>query len=260
LKACAVICGFCFDQHHPTQGARLKVLSTKNIGVDRLKILVYAPPGSGKTTLAKTINEPTLVISAEAGLLVLKDADIDVVDITTDDNGQLIPKESRIKRLTEAYSYLLKPESQAKYKWVFIDSLTEIGQNLVEQLQKEHPDRKDALVLWGEYSKNMRSIIKALRDLPHYNVVMTALSERDKDENGVYTTGVALNGKISQALPGFFDEVFYYDLRKDSEGKVVRRLLTQATDTVVAKDRSGMLKQFEEPNLNQIAKKIKGGK
>lgn len=36
-----------------------------------LKILIHGPAGSGKTVLAATTNEPTLIISAESGLLSL---------------------------------------------------------------------------------------------------------------------------------------------------------------------------------------------
>lgn len=236
------------------------VQSTKAFGVDRLKFLVFGAPGVGKTSLAGTTGEPTIVISAEAGLLVLKDKDLDVLDITTDDQGKLLPKEARFARLKEAFAFLTTDAARTKYKWVVIDSLTEIGQNLVEHLQQKYPNAKDALVMWGEYSKDIRSLIKAFRDLPYYHVVFTALSDKEKDENGQFFTGIALNGKISQALPGFFDEVFYLQVLKDHEGKTSRRLLTQATDTIVAKDRSGALNPYEEPNLKTITNKITGRK
>jgi hypothetical protein len=236
------------------------VQSTENFGVDRLKCLVIAPAGHGKTTLAKTTGESTIVISAEAGLLVLKDHKIAVLDITTDDKQQMIPKERRIARLFEAYKYLCSKEAQELYKWVVVDSLTEIGQNLVEQLQAEYPDRKDALVMWGEYNKQMRSLIKAFRDLPYYNVLMTALSEREKDEHGQFSTGVSLNGKISQQLPAYFDEVFYLDVFEDPTTKErQRRLLTQPTGSIVAKDRSSKLDQYEPADIALIAAKIRKG-
>ena len=85
-----------------------------------------------------------------------------------------------------------------KYKWIFIDSLTEISQNLMEQLYLEFPERKDSLVMYGENGKRMRSLIKSFRDIPYYNVVMTALSAVDKDENNVRITGVSMVGNISE--------------------------------------------------------------
>jgi len=239
----------------------LKIQSSKQYSSDKLKILVYAPPGAGKTSLAKTIpkDEPTLIISAEAGLLCLNDSDIDVLDITQDDEGRLIPKEKRIARLGEAFQFINTPEAIKKYKWIFIDSLTEISQNMMEQLYVEFPDRASSLVMYGENSKRMRSLIKSFRDIPHYNVVMTALAEVEKDENNMRITGVSMVGSMSGKIPAYFDEVLYLAVVENKEtGETKRTLITGASDKLVCKDRSGRLAKYEEPSLAVIASKIRG--
>ena len=237
----------------------MKITKTKDCGVDKLKMIIYGEPGSGKTTLAGTIGEPTLIISAESGLLSLRGHSIDVIDMTTDDYGVLIPKEKRITRLQAIFAYLLTEECKSRYKWIFIDSLTEISQNLVEQLQLEFPERKDSLVLYGENAKRMRSLIKSFRDLPHYGVIFTALSTIDKDENNQRFTGLSLIGKIADSAPGLFDEVFYLATKQDPEtGAIERRLITSKTEKLVAKDRSGVLNHLEPADLGLIIKKIRG--
>jgi nucleoside-triphosphatase THEP1 len=237
----------------------MKINSTKDLHTTRLKFLISGVPGSGKTSLARTINEPTIVISAEAGLLPLAGHNIDVIDISTNDEGQVIPSDQRIERLRQALAFLLTDEARAKYKWVFVDSLTEISQNLVEALQKEFPDRKETLVLYGENSKRMRAIVKAFRDLPWYNVVFTALVEDNKDELNRNIKSISMVGKIAQTIACYFDEVLFLHVFEDDEGVTKRKLVTRASEKVVAKDRSGKLNQLEDPNLQQIAAKIKGG-
>lgn len=238
----------------------MEIKSTKSFGVNSLKIIVYGPPGVGKTTLAATTKEPTLILSAEGGLLSLTDHDVDFIDLTTNDKGQLLDKADRMDRLRDAYDFVQSDEAKKKYKWLFVDSLTEISQIVIEKYQKIFPERKDALVMWGEYAKEMRSLIKAFRDIPNYNVVFTALAKTDKDDGGRRFQSIDVSGAIASQAPAYFDEMFYYYAFEDSDGNIQRTLVTQPSDKVSAKDRSGKLSQNEKPNLGDIAQKIKGRK
>ena len=239
----------------------MKIISTKGIGTNALKILVFGESGSGKTTLAGTIPGKTLIISSESGLLPLRNKEIDVIDLAVDDNGQVIKKEKRVDRLLDIYKFLLTDEAKVNYQTIFIDSLTEINQNFVEKLQVEFPERRDSLVLYSELSKNMRSVVKMFRDLPNYNVIFTALAETEKDENSVRYTAPSLIGKFATQLPAYFDEVFYLSIAKDEKtGESKRVLITEKTDRLMAKDRSSALDKFEKPDLSIIFNKIRGTK
>lgn len=236
----------------------MKIQSTKSYGHDSIKMLIYGSPGIGKTSLAATTGGRTFVVSAEAGLLSLAGHEIDFIDLAHDDEGNMLPPTKRYDRIRDVFQFLMSEDARKNYDWVILDSLTEIGQLLVQKLQEKYPDRKDALVLWGDYSNEIRLLIKAFRDLRGFNIVFTALSEAEKDENGRRFQGVALNGKISQALPGFFDEVFYYTMIDDEKHGQQRVLVTGTTDKFVAKDRSGKLNHYEKPDLKNIVAKIRG--
>lgn len=236
------------------------IKKTNDVTHASIKMLVYGESGAGKTYLASTINEPILIISAEAGLLSLKDFKIDSVDLSIDDNDMLIPKEKRIERLVAVYKYLLLPETIKKYRWIYLDSLTEISQNLIESLYLEFPERSQTLAMYGENSKKLISIIKSFRDINHYNVVMTALSSLDKDDIGGRHMLPSVVGKVSEKLASYFDEVFYLYIQKDEKGNLSRKLLCNKTDRIIAKDRSGSLNVIEEPNLQKITDKIRGKK
>lgn len=237
------------------------IRSTRDFSNKQLKMVVYGSPGVGKTSLAKTCGGKVLVISAEGGLLSLSDNDIDFVDITMGSDGQILAKSERLEALRAAFEYVQTEEARKKYSWLFVDSLTEIGQIVIENLKTKYPEKKDALPMWGEYSDQMRALIKSFRDLPGYNVVFTALTTTEKDENARRYQAVDLQGKISSQLPGYFDEVFYFHVYEDSEtGETKRGLITQPNEKVVAKDRSGKLALMEEPHLGKISDKIRGSK
>ena len=237
----------------------MKTTTTEKFNHDKLKILVLGESGSGKTFLASTIKEKTLIISAEAGLLTLADFNIDVIDITVDENDKIIPKEKRYLELRKVYQLLLTKEYLENYSWIYLDSLTEVSQLLVDELQTLIPDRKDSLVLWGEYSKRMRSLVKAFRDLP-YNFVATGLVKVTQDELNRRFIGLDVAGKISGTIARDFDEVFYLSTQQKEDNNIERIVVTFKTDQNMAKDRSSKLDMYEKRDLSVIASKIRGGK
>lgn len=208
-----------------------------------LKILIHGPAGAGKTVLATTSKEPTLIISAEGGLLSIKDAPeyIDAVVVDSMDG------------LREVYEHL---KTQTPYKWVIIDSLSEVGEVLLADEKQKTRDPRQA---YGVLIDEMQRIVRAFRDLP-YNVVLTCKQERAKDEaTGItYYVPSMPGAKLSQQLPYFFDIVGALRVEKDDEGQPYRVLQTCRDLQYDAKDRSGKLDNFEKPDLAYIKEKIHG--
>lgn len=231
----------------------MKITSTKDYVNHGVKALIYGPSGVGKTTLASTLSGKTVILSMESGLLSLSDFEIDVIDLS-----QYRTPEERHRAVGEAYNFLLK--NKDAYDNVYIDSISEIAANLVASLKNLHPDRKDALVLWGEYSDKIKQIIRAFRDLSGHNVFFTALQGTDQDEQKRRFNGIDMQGKISYQCPALFDEVFAYRMIEDEEGGTKRFLQCQPSDDYLAKDRSGKLSKFEKPDLGLILDKIQGVK
>lgn len=234
------------------------IKSSKSYGIDRVKIVIYGQSGVGKTSLAKTTDGKTLIISAESGLTSINDADIDVIDITVDDNDQMLTALDKWHRLKSAIELV---KTSTSYSWLFVDSITEIGQVVLEAIKesdKKYLDPKNGLQMWGVYGETMRGFIKTLRDLPKINVVLTCLAKQEKDEMNRKIMSLDIQGRIADHLPALFDEVFFYHLFNDESGERHRYLATGPTDYYTAKDRSGKLQEFEQPNLAEIARKIRG--
>lgn len=207
--------------------------------------------GIGKTSLLHTIpqDESILVLSAESGLLCVRDLL---------DSGQITAIEiESVSDMQEIFEAVQTPEWQAAYKWLFIDSLTEIADKYAGWCQKKMADKKDTYAMWHLYSQMVTDLVKGFRDLPHYNVILTCLEKiKTNDVNQRFISPDVPGPSFSSKLTAVFDEVFYMTLGQDNEGKECRVLYTQPGDLTPGKDRSGKLAPVEVPDLGVIRDKI----
>lgn len=220
----------------------VKLTTARKAAVDNgLKVLVYGAAGSGKTRLCATVPD-AVIISAESGLLSLRNTDIPVIEIKT------------MADMEEAYTVVSEGDGR-EFKWICIDSLSEIAEVV---LANEKGLTKDPRKAYGELYDQMMPLVKSFRDLPGRNVYMSAKMQREKDDvSGAMLYSPMMPGqKVGQALPYLFDEVFALRVEKDAEGNPSRWLQTQRDLQFDAKDRSGALDMFEAPDLAAIAAKI----
>jgi hypothetical protein len=213
-----------------------------------LKILIHGPAGAGKTVMCCTAGEPTLLISAESGLLSVKNAPkyIKAAPITCFDD------------LEDVYAYLKESAENPDFKWICLDSISEMAEQVLFRAKQGSLDPRRA---YGEMQDVVGDSLRRFRDLTDcgYNVVMSCKQQRITDENGKSFFGPMMPGqKLHQQVPYLFDEVFALRVEKDKDGGVYRVVQTGRDNAYEAKDRSGMLDMFEPPNLKKIARKIKG--
>lgn len=221
----------------------ISLKSTKGLSKNGVKILCYGQSGAGKTTLIKSLPNP-IVLSAEGGLLSIADADLPYVEIGS------------IADLHEAYAWLTSDEGQ-QYKSVALDSISEIGEVVLNHEKKVNKDPRAA---YGAMQEQMADIIRAFRDLPGKHVYMSAKLEKTQDEMGRVLYSPSMPGnKTGQALPYFFDEVLALRVERDAEGVTQRALMCDSDGLWLAKDRSGKLASWEAPDLGAIITKM-GGK
>jgi hypothetical protein len=216
-----------------------KITNTSTGAIQYIKVLVHGPAGSGKTRLCATTDGKPLIISAESGLLSLREFNLDVWEIKSMDD------------LREVFTYL---QTDKTYEWICLDSISEVAEVVLAAEKKLTKDPRKA---YGEMQDQMTALIRAFRDLPK-NVYMSAKQGKVKDDvTGAIFFGPSAPGqKTAEALPFFFDEVFALHNWKDAEGNFQSALQTRRDAQYEAKDRSGALAAAEPPHLGNIRAKI----
>ena len=140
----------------------INLLLTTTLATNGVKILTYGGAGVGKTTLIPTLPNP-VILSAEGGLLSIKDADLPYIEIST------------MEELREAYSWLKNSDEAKQFESVAIDSISEIAEVC---LGHEKAKAKDPRQAYGEMQTTMAEAIRSFRDLPARHVYMTAKLEK----------------------------------------------------------------------------------
>ena len=222
----------------------IQLTSTKDAAaLSGMKFLVHGPAGAGKTRLCATTGEPTIIISAESGVLSLREFDIPVIEVKS------------LDQLYEAYDFVVNTEQGQAFKWVCLDSISEIAEVVLNHEKKTAKDPRQA---YGALAEKMTDLIRAFRDLPGRNVYFSCKQERAKDEqSGAMLYFPSMPGNmLKQGVGYFFDFVFALRVEKDAEGNPTRWLQTSRDFNFEAKDRSGALDMFESPDLSAIAAKV----
>lgn len=93
----------------------ISLRSTKDVHTNGVKLLVYGQAGAGKTSLIPTLPNP-IVLSAEGGLLSIRDANVPYIEV------------SSMSDIQEAYQWLTESEEAKKFDSVALDSISEIGE------------------------------------------------------------------------------------------------------------------------------------
>jgi hypothetical protein len=207
------------------------------------KLVDQQGAGAGKTFSTQSMPGKVLVISAEAGLLSIKDApNVSAIEVSNYDD------------LREVYAALKSGE--LVYDSVCLDSVSEISEIL---LVHEKGRNKDGRMAYQNVSEAVTSLMRSFRDLDMH--VLFLCKEGKENNDGVFFFGPKMASKpLGDAITYFFDEVLALRVieDQDDDGNPVaaRWLQTRIGQGYTAKDRSGKLEAFEEPNLTALITKL----
>lgn len=243
-----------------------------------VKLAIFGSYGIGKTSLLKTLDDPTLCLDFEAGLLAVQDWIGDSISMRTWEEARdiacLIGSANPAINADSAYSQRhfdiaktkYKDCNFAKYKCIFIDSIT-IASKLCLTWCKSQPEahseksgKLDNRAAYGLLASEMSAWLSQFQHIQDKDVILVGLLEQKQDEfNRTIWMPQIEGSKTTNEIPGILDEVISMVPMKSESGKLERKFVchTLNSNGYPAKDRSGRLDEIEEAHLGKLLQKIK---
>jgi len=208
----------------------------QNFGV---KAVIYGPPGSGKTPIINTAPRP-LLLACEPGLLSMRNSTVPTWQGFTP------------AAIDEFFKWFFNSTETKNFDTLAIDSTTDMALIYLAAALKSN---KHGLAAYGEMARNTLEHIETLYYTRYKHTYLIAKQEII-NENGITFKRPYYPGKqLPIELPHKFDQILHLDIQNVPGVGQVKAFRCQGSIDVSARDRTGMLSEFEPPDFSKLVAK-----
>jgi hypothetical protein len=203
------------------------------------KSVVYGPPGGGKTPIINTAPRPVL-LACEPGLLSMRGSKVPTYAADTG------------AKIDDFFKWAFHSAETKNFDTIAVDSVSQMAEIYLQEAIKT---KKHGLQAYGDMAKNVMDHLRGLYFLQNKHTYLIA-KEQIVIESGMSVRRPYFPGQqLPTEVPHLFDAILHLAKHNvPSVGQVVSFLCAQQIDTM-ARDRSGRLSEYEQPNFGDLVRK-----
>lgn len=207
-----------------------------------VKMVIYGPPGSGKTPLIATAPNP-LILLCETGAGSLRNVPDNIPGYQVSNAAQI----------DEFFLWWFKSAESKQFDTLAIDSISEMSSMYLEEELKRNSHGMQA---YGKMADRTMKHLKDLNEQPQKHLALLAKMGWVDEIGGGTTKTPLFPGKFLTAeVPHLFDNIAYLDIANIPKVGPRRALRNHPITGIRARDRFGKLAELEQPDLSQIFSK-----
>ena len=219
------------------------------------KVCIYSGAGVGKTmTAAATSPDPLVIMTERGGEASLSKRNIEKV------YGKDTPGINYDVPIIQAYTSsqvdeAIKYAKASDHKTIVFDSGTELSKILFRYYCKDS-DKRGA---YGEMFIETDRILRGFQKISKHVVILCQKARTSDEDTGITLYGPSFEGLAMQNdFPYLYGDIFSLEIDEEDDEELTRVLRTCTLySSYIAKNRSGVLDDFEEPNLTKLFAKLR---
>lgn len=199
------------------------------------KAIVYGGTGSGKTPISNTCINP-IMLACEPGLLSMRNSTIPGYYAET------------AEKIDEFFKWLFFSGETKNFDTVIVDSISFMADTYLQRALKS---KKHGLQAYGDMATCVMDHLRPLYFLQQKHTYLIAKEQIVADQKRIYFPGDILNKEV----PGLYDFILHLGIKNVPQVGQTKAFQCNETFDILARNRTGNLNDYEQPNFGQLCLK-----
>lgn len=207
-----------------------------------VKMIGFGAPGSGKTPIAATAPRP-VILATEAGMLSMKGV-----------NHIPAYKAEKANEIEDFFTWWFGSDEVKNFDTLAVDSFSHLASVILEN---EKTQKKHGPAAYGGMSEKVYGWAEKLFAQEEKHVYLIC-QQGTVDEGGIQKRRPVFPGQdLNTRVPHLFDLIAHIgEANVPGQKGPVQAIRCKASFDIMSRDRSGMLAEYEPPNLSHIFEKM----